>query len=103
LTKIKLHLCAHIPDDARRFGPLIRSSTEIYEAYNGVFRLCSVYSNHLAPSHDICRKFTSMSRVKHLLSGGHWQDSLSKRWIQAGSAVQNLLQEDRVLQRHLGW
>ncbi|KAJ7170380.1 hypothetical protein C8R43DRAFT_944897 [Mycena crocata] len=44
-----------------------------------------------------------MSRVKHLLSGGYWQDSLSKRWIQAGSAVQNLLQEDRVLQRHLGW
>ncbi|KAJ7733552.1 hypothetical protein DFH07DRAFT_780573 [Mycena maculata] len=59
--------------------------------------------NHLAPSRDISRKFVSMSRVKHLLSGGYWQDSPSKRWIQAGSAVQNLLQTDTVLQRHLGW
>ncbi|KAJ7724046.1 hypothetical protein B0H14DRAFT_2641641 [Mycena olivaceomarginata] len=70
LVKIKLHLCAHIPDDVRRFGPLIRSATEIYEAYNGVFRLCSLYSNRLAPSHDISRKFASMGRVKHFLSGG---------------------------------
>ncbi|KAJ7844232.1 hypothetical protein B0H14DRAFT_2310405, partial [Mycena olivaceomarginata] len=28
LVKIKLHLLAHIPDDVRRFGPLIRSATE---------------------------------------------------------------------------
>ncbi|KAJ7429979.1 hypothetical protein B0H11DRAFT_1608199, partial [Mycena galericulata] len=75
LSKIKLHLLAHAVDDIRRFGPLIRSSTEIHEAFNGVWRLCSVYSNHLAPSRDISRKFASMSRLKHLLSGGYWWDS----------------------------
>ncbi|KAK7012711.1 hypothetical protein R3P38DRAFT_3324066 [Favolaschia claudopus] len=102
LTKIKLHLLAHIPDDVRRFGPLIRSSTEIYESYNTVFRLCSVLSNHLAPSRDISRKFSSMSRVKHLLSGGYWKDSHSN-WINSGEAVKDALQTDIVLQRHLGW
>ncbi|KAJ6563257.1 hypothetical protein B0H10DRAFT_2239490 [Mycena sp. CBHHK59/15] len=103
LTKIKLHLLAHIMDDVRRFGPLIRSSTEIYEAFNGVFRLCSVYSNHLAPSRDISRKFASMDRVKHLLSGGYWWDSRLQQWVQAGEAVLAILQSDRVVQRHLGW
>ncbi|KAJ7333486.1 hypothetical protein DFH08DRAFT_925944 [Mycena albidolilacea] len=76
LVKIKLHLLAHIPDDIRRFGPAIRFATEIYEAFNGVFRLCSIYSNRLAPSRDISQKFASMDRV---------------------------LQSDPVFQRHLGW
>ncbi|KAF7344329.1 hypothetical protein MSAN_01913800 [Mycena sanguinolenta] len=103
LTKIKLHLLAHTMEDVRRFGPLIRSSTEIYEAFNGVFRLCSVYSNHLAPSRDIARKSASMDRVKHILSGGYWVDSQSKQWVQAGGAVLDVLQSDRGVQRHLGW
>ncbi|KAJ7760291.1 hypothetical protein DFH07DRAFT_867863 [Mycena maculata] len=103
LTKIKLHLLAHTRHDIRRFGPLIRSSTEIYEAFNGVFRLCSVYSNHLAPSRDIARKFASMARVKHMLSGGYWWDPHLKQWVQAEGAVLDVLQTDRGVQRHLGW
>ncbi|KAJ7866209.1 hypothetical protein B0H14DRAFT_2573484 [Mycena olivaceomarginata] len=103
LVKIKLHLLAHIPDDIRRFGPAIRFATEIYEAFNGVFRLCSIYSNRLAPSRDISHKFASMDRVKHILSSGYWKDHTSKRWIQAGGAVQKVLHSDPVFQRHLGW
>ncbi|KAJ7867689.1 hypothetical protein B0H14DRAFT_3587901 [Mycena olivaceomarginata] len=103
LVKIKLHLLAHIPDDIRRFGPAIRFATEIYEAYNGVFRLCSIYSNHRAPSRDISLKFASMSRVKHYLSGGYWRSLTSSKWIQAGGAMQRVLQDDPVFQRHLGW
>ncbi|KAJ7144229.1 hypothetical protein C8R44DRAFT_916194, partial [Mycena epipterygia] len=103
LTKIKLHLLAHTMEDIRRFGPLIRSSTEIYEAFNTVFRQCSVYSNHLAPSRDIARKFASMDRVKHVLSGGYWWDSRLKTWVQAGEAVLAVLRTDRGVQRHLGW
>ncbi|KAJ7885743.1 hypothetical protein B0H14DRAFT_2563749 [Mycena olivaceomarginata] len=103
LVKIKLHLLAHIPDDIRWFGPAIRFAIEIYEAYNGVFRLCSIYSNHWAPSRDISLKFASMSRVKHCLSGGYWRSLTSSKWIQAGRAVQKVLQDDPVFQRHLGW
>ncbi|KAJ7321384.1 hypothetical protein DFH08DRAFT_970232 [Mycena albidolilacea] len=103
LVKIKLHLLAHILDDIRRFGPTIRFATEIYEAYNGVFRLCSVYSNHRAPSRDISLKFALMSHVKHYLSGGYWRSLTSSKWIQAGGAVQRVLQDDPVFQCHLGW
>ncbi|KAJ7203369.1 hypothetical protein GGX14DRAFT_535928 [Mycena pura] len=102
LVKIKLHLLAHLPKDIRRFGPAIRSSTEVYEAFNGVFRLCSIFSNHRAPSRDIARKFAAMDRVKHLLSGGYWLDASSRQWIQAGEGVQRLLRSDHVAQRHLG-
>ncbi|KAK7028584.1 hypothetical protein R3P38DRAFT_2776286 [Favolaschia claudopus] len=103
LLKIKLHLLAHIPDDIRHFGPLIRWATEIYEAYNGVFRLNSIFSNRIAPSRDIAAKFASMDRVKHILSGGYWLDSRSKRWIQAGKGVRKVLLADPIFQRHLGW
>ncbi|KAJ6592424.1 hypothetical protein B0H19DRAFT_1204789 [Mycena capillaripes] len=103
LAKIKLHLLVHVPDDIRRFGPLIHWATEIYESHNTVFRLCLVLSNRLAPSQDIALKFASMDRVKHFLSGGYWWDPVSKRWAQTGRGVQRILLTDPVFQRHLGW
>ncbi|KAJ7343257.1 hypothetical protein DFH08DRAFT_915165 [Mycena albidolilacea] len=103
LVKIKLHLLAHIPDDVRQFGPLIRWAMEIYESHNTIFRLCSVFSNRLAPSRDIAVKFASMDRVKHFLSGGYWWDSIFERWAQAGWGVQQILLTDPTFQRHLGW
>ncbi|KAK0430592.1 hypothetical protein EV421DRAFT_1912712 [Armillaria borealis] len=84
LIKIKLHLLPHLVNDIHRFGPAIRYSTEVFERYNAIFRLCSVYSNHQAPSRDIALKF-------------------SKRWIQAGKSVLCLLHSEPVIQRHLGW
>ncbi|KAF9009784.1 hypothetical protein BDZ89DRAFT_1227657, partial [Hymenopellis radicata] len=103
LVKIKLHLLTHIVDDVRRFGPGIRFSTEIYEAYNAIFRLCSIYSNHQAPSRDISFKFASMERVKHLLSGGYVFDAHRGTWVQAGDAVLRILRKKPIFQRHLGW
>ena len=32
LDKVKLHLLSHLPDDIPRFGPAIRSITEIFES-----------------------------------------------------------------------
>ncbi|KAK6966344.1 hypothetical protein R3P38DRAFT_2591130 [Favolaschia claudopus] len=86
-----------------RFGLLIRFATEKYEVFNGVFRLNSIHSNRLAPSRDIATRFATMDRVKHLLSGGYWWDSSRSCWIQAGAAVQKILLDDPVFQRHLGW
>ncbi|KAJ6448104.1 hypothetical protein C8R45DRAFT_1115491 [Mycena sanguinolenta] len=103
IVKIKLHLLTHIPVDIRRFGPAIRFSTEIFEAFNSVFRMCSINSNHIAPSRDISRKFASMDRVKHLLSGGYWRNIGAKSWSQAGAAVRRVVEDDPVFQRHLGW
>ena len=50
INKVKIHLLAHIGTDIRRFGPIICSSTEGFECFNAVFRLCSVFSNGQAPS-----------------------------------------------------
>ncbi|KAJ3978510.1 hypothetical protein F5890DRAFT_1422552, partial [Lentinula detonsa] len=106
LVKIKLHLLTHLRDDIRRFGPPIRYATEVFEGFNAVFCLCSIYSNHQAPSRDIAYKFASMGRLKHLLSGGFWQQRSScgvLKWVQASDAVCSLLEDVPIIQRHLGW
>jgi hypothetical protein len=101
IVKMKLHLLAHLAQDIRRFGPAIRNSTEIFECFNGIFRLCSIYSNHQAPSRDIATKFASMDRLKHILAGGYWKGD--EGWVRAGESVLQVLQTEIVIQRHLGW
>ncbi|KAJ7073776.1 hypothetical protein C8F01DRAFT_1271598 [Mycena amicta] len=98
---MKIHLLPHIIEDAVRFGPPIRNSTEVFEGYNAVFRMCSILSNHQAPSRDIALKFASMDRVKHILSRGYWKDGVE--WLCAGPAVAAVLKTMPVIQRHLGW
>lgn len=101
IVKMKLHLLAHLTQDIRRFGPAIRNSTEIFECFNGIFRLCSIYSNHQAPSRDIAIKFASMDRLKHILAGGYWKGD--EGWIRAGDGVLRVLHTETIIQRHLGW
>jgi hypothetical protein len=101
INKVKLHVLTHLPQDIRRFGPAVRSSTEIFECYNTIFRLCSVLSNHQAPSRDIARQFASMDRIKHILSGGYWKQD--GQWVCASEKVQQVLRSDEVIQRHMGW
>ncbi|KAK0430360.1 hypothetical protein EV421DRAFT_1893571 [Armillaria borealis] len=103
LIKVKLHLLPHLITDIRCFGPAIRNSTEVFECYNAIFRLCSIYSNHQAPSHDIAVKFCGMDRLKHLISRGYYWSESHQRWIQAGKSVLRLLHSEPVIQRHLGW
>ncbi|KIJ29485.1 hypothetical protein M422DRAFT_188436, partial [Sphaerobolus stellatus SS14] len=60
IQKPKFHILLHIVEDIRRFGPAILFSTKIFECFNAVFRMCSVLSNHQAPSHDIALKFAEL-------------------------------------------
>jgi len=101
IDKMKLQILPNLIDDIRRFGPAIRYSTEIFECYNAIFRLCSVLSNHQAPSQDISNKFASMDRLKRILSGGYWETE--DGWVCAGPKVRTLLHNDPFIQRHLGW
>ncbi|KAJ7144866.1 hypothetical protein C8R43DRAFT_891028 [Mycena crocata] len=101
LIKLKLHVLKHIPQNIRRRGPSVRFSTEVFECFNAIFRLCSVLSNHQAPSRDIAIKFADLERVKHILSGGFWQEGSA--WVCAGKDVRRLLVKTPILQRHLGW
>ncbi|KAJ7463099.1 hypothetical protein B0H11DRAFT_2310350 [Mycena galericulata] len=101
LIKLKLHVLLHIVQDIRRRGPAVRFSTEVFECFNAIFRLCSVLSNHQAPSRDIAAKFADLDRVKHILSGGYWlQDT---EWLRAGKDVQRILHNTPIIQKHLGW
>ncbi|KAJ3859601.1 hypothetical protein EV359DRAFT_75548 [Lentinula novae-zelandiae] len=102
INKVKIHLLNHVIPDVRRFGPIIRSSTEVFECFNAIFRMCSVFSNGQAPSRDIACQFAGMDRVKHILSGGYWLSS-SGEWVQAGPRVREVLTTHPIIQRHLGW
>ncbi|KAJ7205461.1 hypothetical protein GGX14DRAFT_644635 [Mycena pura] len=72
LTKIKLHLLAHLDEDVTAFGPLIGVMTEVYECFNAVFRYCSILSNHRAPSRDIALQLADQEGHKHRITGGWW-------------------------------
>jgi hypothetical protein len=101
LQKPKLHLLEHLIEDIRRFGPATLFATETFESYNSVFRLCSVLSNHQAPSRDISLQFGDMDRFKHQTSGGFWRNPHGKP-TQAGAAVRQYF-DNPAIRRRLGW
>ncbi|KAJ6622345.1 hypothetical protein B0H10DRAFT_2342221 [Mycena sp. CBHHK59/15] len=80
ISKPKFYFLLHLPFFIRRFGPAVLFSTERYEAYNAVFRACSIYSNRLSPSRDIAWSFARIDRVKHIVTGGWWRDSSTGLW-----------------------
>ncbi|KAJ6597903.1 hypothetical protein B0H10DRAFT_2231848 [Mycena sp. CBHHK59/15] len=103
MTKIKYHLLAHIDLDTLEFGPLIGVATEIFESFNAVFRYCSIYSNHLAPSRDIAIQLGRQETVKHQLAGGRWLAKSSGEWQVAGAGVRHFIEKHPILQRLVGW
>jgi len=84
--KYKLHVLSHIKEDIRRFGPAVLFATEIFECWTAVFRLCSVLSNHQAPSRDIANTLADMERFKHQVSrdGGKQQLVMFKQAATSG-------------------
>lgn len=101
LSKSKCHILTHIVNDVRRFGPSIGLSTETFESFNGVFRLCSVLSNRQAPSRDIGFNMADMARFKHIASGGTWL--YEGRWTTAGKEVQNFFRTNEKVHQLMGW
>lgn len=102
LVKGKLHTLTHTPQHIRNNGPALGFSTEIFECWNAVFRLCSVLSNHQAPSHDIAEAIAHLERFKHQVSGGWWKDS-NGQYVSAGGSVRDFMHTNKQLQRRLGW
>lgn len=93
----------HTDDDVVQFGPLIGLATELFESFNGVFRYCSILSNHLAPSRDIAIQLADQEGLKHRLTGGWWLSSADEKWERAGPGVRNFMAEHPVLQKLVGW
>ncbi|KAG8785697.1 hypothetical protein FRC12_017268 [Ceratobasidium sp. 428] len=102
IAKVKLHLLTHLVDDIRNHGPAVRYSTELFECYNAVFRMCSVLSNHQAPSRDICGKMKELERFRHIVTGGFWHDDNGKPTC-ASSHIRHFFRSNPQLQAYLGW
>ncbi|KAI0705206.1 hypothetical protein BC835DRAFT_1499367 [Cytidiella melzeri] len=102
LNKPKIHLLQHIITDIRNGGPAILYSTEIFECWNSIFRMCSVLSNHHAPSHDIAAAIADLERFKHQVSGGWWRGEHGS-YVCAGEGVREMFQMNGEIQRRLGW
>ncbi|KAH7316379.1 hypothetical protein B0J17DRAFT_634134 [Rhizoctonia solani] len=101
ITKMKLHILVDLVEDIRNHGPAVWFSTEVFECYNGVFRMCSVLSNHQAPSQDIARKMIELERFRHIASGGYWE---TKDGVERVSEdVQRYFESNLQMQTHLGW
>jgi len=77
-------------------------ATEIFESFNAIFRYCSVFSNHMAPSRDIAYQLSEQETVKFILSGGWWL-SESGQWQQPGPSVRNYVANQPVLRKLCGW
>ncbi|QRV78666.1 glutamate receptor 3,4 [Ceratobasidium sp. AG-Ba] len=93
-TKAKLHILTHAPYFVRRFGPLLGPDSERYESYNSNFRLLSVLSTRLAPSHDAALAFARIDRLAHIVSGGWWYSTKHGRYVQAGPSILKHMQQD---------
>ncbi len=87
--KIKLHLLVHLKADIRRFGPLVGVATETFECFNAIFRYCSIFLNHLAPSRDIAFQLASQEVLKHRLTGGWWP-TVNGEWERPGPSIRTL-------------
>ncbi|KAJ6605149.1 hypothetical protein B0H10DRAFT_2311807 [Mycena sp. CBHHK59/15] len=74
-----------------------------YRSFNAVFRYCSIYSNHLAPSRDIAIQFGRQETVKHQLTGGRWMSKSTGDWHAAGPGVRHFIEKHPILQRLVGW
>lgn len=102
VVKPKCHILTHTPDNVRRFGPAAGLfGTDTFECFNGVFRLCSILSNHQAPSLDIGRTFSEMGFFKQVASGGYWKDH--DDWVRAGPEVRKFMNAHTEVQDLLGW
>ena len=101
-SKLKLHLLVHLRADILRFGPLVGVATEVFECFNAIFRYCSIFSNHLAPSRDIAFQLASQEVLKHQLTGGWWLTADGK-WERPGSSVRNFIHAHPTLQALVGW
>lgn len=104
IMKIKYHLLSHL---LIRFGPLLGAATVTFECYNGIFRFCSILSNHLAPSCDIALQLADQEVLRHFLSGECWMSEVHSgkhtEWKQPTPAVSSFLNKHPFLVALLGY
>jgi hypothetical protein len=98
---VKLHLLPYLVDNICCFGPAILFETELFESYNSVFRLCSIFSNHCAPSRNIALSLGGIEHFKHIVSGRWWKTP-DTNYAQAGPGACQFFNNEEFCHK-LGW
>jgi hypothetical protein len=104
----------HLPEHVRRFGPAILFETEIFESYNAIIRSWSIHSNRQAPSRDIANASARFKTIRHLASGGYFDNSRHatashsdaaphrEDWMSIGEGPRELIEHGTVVAQKLG-
>ncbi|KAJ6452950.1 hypothetical protein C8R45DRAFT_1193344 [Mycena sanguinolenta] len=101
IAKMKYHLLCHLDVDVERMGPFVGFATENYEAFNAIFRHCSILSNHLSLSRDIALQLAKQERFKHIITGGSWR--FNGESFRGSTSVRVFLAQHPILQKLIGW
>ncbi|KAI9092383.1 hypothetical protein DFS34DRAFT_575283 [Phlyctochytrium arcticum] len=93
-SRRKYHALVHIIEDIRRFGPPRLYASEKFESFNPIVRNQLNHTNRHSPSKDVSIRFARFRTIRHLISGGYWEENAS--WVNAGPNVQNLSRDETV-------
>ncbi|KAI9103867.1 hypothetical protein DFS34DRAFT_668125 [Phlyctochytrium arcticum] len=91
-SRCKYHALVHLVEDIRRFGPPRVYASEKFESFNPLVRCQLNHTNCHAPSKDVVIRFAQFRTVRHIISGGFWEEISS--YINAGRKVLDLFQDD---------
>jgi len=103
IAKMKYHLLAHLKDNIIWFRPLVGITLEVFGSFNAIFCYCSIYSNHLAPSHNIACQLSGQEALKRILSGEWWLNQGSRDCVSPGPSVWVFVNENNVLKSLVSW
>ena len=103
IAKMKYHLLAHLKDNIIWFRPLVGITLEVFESFNAIFCYCSIYSNHLAPSHNIACQLSGQEALKRILSGEWWLNQGSGDCVSPEPSVWVFVNENNILKSLVSW
>ncbi|KAI9103887.1 hypothetical protein DFS34DRAFT_645962 [Phlyctochytrium arcticum] len=93
-SRRRYHALVHIIEDIGRFGPPRLYASEKFESFNPIVRNKLNHTNRHSPSKDVSIRFAWFRTIRHLISGGCWEENAS--WVNAGPNVQNLFRDETV-------
>ncbi|KAL0084760.1 hypothetical protein F4703DRAFT_1794121 [Phycomyces blakesleeanus] len=93
MSKPKVHLLTHLPEDLRRFGPALNYETEKGEQFNKHIREHLFHTNRMNTSKDICLKFGKQYMTRHIIDGGSWIGKNGLRETR-GKAIAEYMQQN---------
>ncbi|KAI9104935.1 hypothetical protein DFS34DRAFT_590034 [Phlyctochytrium arcticum] len=93
-SRRKYHALVHLTEDVRRFGPAVLFATEKFESFNPIVRVQLAHTNRHAPSKDVSSRFARARTVRHLISGGYWQEG--SRYVNGGPKLLDLFKDETV-------